>query len=426
MPLLYSEEMKAYRRLLSEDLARTFTHRSKFAKYMGFIDTSIYENIAIYGSTRGLQPTGKPIEVLQNFLRGGLSMDIPVMYPLVNQPKTGADTLLGSEEARRLFYKTVSISQYRHGVVQQDNKLSKQALENPNMIKQLLMGNQTELKDYFGRLLSYQPYLALYTGYSDNLVLSAGKTQKSHPNFFVPKLGRVGWDSVTNTYVAGSAPGTAGYEAAVLAGVNGMDDGCVFNTKIIDNMVLNAGLLRIPKTAIGEYEGYLIHIHPGQAAQLRADTRWITGHKDVMLPDENKKLFSGQVEGWWNGAYIIVDECNPGVSTSTGALVYGNSNYMANPIFHGDIKLAVLIGASAIACGYGDKLSFETEDKDYKQWIGDAASMMVGFERGDIVDADGNVSGNTLGTSAFLENTSSLVVATKSPVPSDWNPAEVV
>jgi hypothetical protein len=75
-----------------------------------------------------------------------------------------------------------------------------------------------------------------------------------------------------------------------------------------------------------------------------------------------------------------------------------------------------LFGASAIACGYSDSLSFETETYDFKNKKDDAGVMVVGYSRADIMDEDGNYGE----AGKFKENTSSLIIATYSPDNITW------
>jgi len=427
---LYNEDLSHYRKLLNKKMELAIWQQSIWSKFMGFINDGRYEKSAKYGSAT-LRPTGKPIEVLKDFTHGGISMDIPIRYPLTDSGIAGKLQLLGNEEQIKTANKTISVNQIRHGVLIQDNKMSKQALSDPFLVKELMGNASAELQDWFNRWLATQPYFAFLQGYSEHLTRSTtlgglGKTKKSHMNTYVAGAGRV---SFSNT--------AATYEASVASAIGGLTSADVMSTEVIENMVYAASHNhRIQPITVGQSKLYPIVISDAAARQLRDDTKWKDRNLYAGGEKESNALFNGQVEGVYGGALILVDNTIPSAyvtgdgdfsnaDSTTGdanGVQYGKySNnivsFMSSPVDTGARKPAVLFGASAIACGVASDISFENETVDYKQKKTEGADMIIGFEVSDIVDSDGYFG---LSGDKRYENYSSLVAWTYSPSDGTW------
>lgn len=166
---------------------------------------------------------------------------------------------------------------------------------------------------------------------------------------------------------------------------------------------------------------YILFIHPAQAWQLKGDPEYQAYQKDAGVRGDMNTVWTGALEGTAvEGALIIIDDTIPaaritgdsGYDSTLGTVNYGLSTYMANPRDTAPRKPAIICGAGAVTVGYGSELGFESETADYSQFLGDAADMITGFERCDIIDDD-NYFGN--GAGAFYENPTSLVLFTYSP-----------
>jgi hypothetical protein len=412
------DDLRIYRVALNADLKTApFFADSFWTRYMGFIGLSSPANepksVALGSSeTKNLSPTGKPIEVLTNFMAdGGTTMDIPLINRLTNQPLYDTQ-LLNNEEESKLTYLESKLHIYRQGVVVQDSKMGVQ--KNDAKLTKAIMGKaQGMLKDYFSRLIPYQPYPALLEGYSDNLTAAtttyggAGVTAVLHPNFYVAGTTRPTWSATPATWAT-----NIGNALATLS-----DDSTKrMSAEMVKSMVRQASALKIrPATKVNGKLLYDIVMSEAGAFDLSKDEEFRTAMNYAYMGSQEKaRLEYGQLDGMvFFNAIIHVDQNMPDAKVtgdtgwdSTKTVSFGNTNYMANPLSTGNKKLAILFGASAVVCGYAKPLSFEQETWDYKYKKTEGADIIIGFERADIYDRDGK-----FGTAGFKENCSSLVVA---------------
>jgi len=422
---MFTKDMKAYRALLSKKIERAaWTEMPMWNQFIGFIgngDVRYPRSVAMGSSeTKRLKPTGKPIEVLTNFMHeGGATMDIPLLNPLTEMPVLGDEQLLGTEESRKITYKTATINQVRKGVKVRDGRMSEQYLKKPEVQRAFMEGAQAELSDFFGRYNGYQPYAALLQRYGSNITASTAKgglgyTQASHPNFFVAGYTGTGQATWSDT------PAT--YETNVATALASLTDTSsdYFSTSTIEAAAFHASRLKIRRVKVSGVQepAYCMVISPAQAIQLLRDTKWLDTVKYTLPRSTESKLVTGQLIGVYRGVAIFVDQNIPGARVSStagydaarGTVNYGNANFLADPIDTSPLKLAILFGASAVAAGYASPLGFDRETWDYKNKLTEGGGMIVGFERCDVYDNDGyyGTAGN------FHENTSSMVIATYS------------
>ena len=407
----WTDQMQIFRRGLAKQMEKLVVRYGKWAQLTDIIDVAKYRKAGTYAGAMSLPTPKNLIHMVKDFEReGGIYMDIPVLVPLTGKGKVGLATLRGNEEKRKILTKKVAINQIRHAVEIQDNKMSKQVLKKPQVVMALMERGKNDLQDWFSRRLAQLPYHALLGGYGNNLtdpVDGIGFTAKSHPNNYVAGYGRVPFSNLFN----------AAYETAASNALATLSDDPdkTFNLKKIKNMVYLANYHKLTPILIQGKLLYLIFIPPALAWQLKQDTEYLTYLKDAGVRGNENIIFTGQLEGTFiEGAYLIIDDTMPaarisgdtGYDSTWGTVNYGLDTYMANPRDEGSRKCAIIVGAGAITAGYGSELAFESEDADYKQFLGDSADMICGFERCDIIDDD-NYFGN--GAGAFYENNSSLV-----------------
>jgi N4-gp56 family major capsid protein len=131
----------------------------------------------------------------------------------------------------------------------------------------------------------------------------------------------------------------------------------------------------VQKIKVNGFEGYLVFIHPYQAAQLQNDSEWRSAQENADVRGDQNKLFTGAM-GSWNGMVIHV------------------SNYL--PFQAANVANAVLCGKQAAVVGFGN--AFDTLDQerygkefvfswqersqtDYNNIKGVAASAIFGVNR---------------------------------------------
>lgn len=419
-----NSDMRAYRRLLSEKMHRAVWQKGKWSPFLGNVipNQKEYDDAPVYGGNPQMSATGNVIELLQDFKhKGGIEMDIPVKYPLTALATYGEKTLKGNEEIYKMGYKKTIINQVRHAVKFQDNKMSKQIVQSPEMQKQLFSKASADLTDYFSRWINFQPYYALFENYSQNITATTpnGGMAKSvihHPNLYVANVGKIAGVPYTTAGAVNTAYATA--MATALNGLTGAT-GEKMSVAVLENAIYFASLCKIPKVKTPKGERYIIFIDASQAMQLRKDTNFKSEWAEAGDRGVANPVLSGLIEIDYLGCLIIVDHTKPAVNVvDADTITYGESNPLATPASTSPYKPLVLVGASAITAGYADKLSFENEDDDYKQVQATGADMICGFQRSDLMDDDGRFTANA---GAFIENNSSLIVITNSP--SDGNVA---
>jgi hypothetical protein len=75
-------------------------------------------------------------------------------------------------------------------------------------------------------------------------------------------------------------------------------------------------------------------------------------------------------------------------------------------------KCAILMGASALSVGVGERMALKEDVEDYENIKGLGVDTIQSVVRNDIYDQDGKVAGLTAGD--FYQNTSSMVLASYS------------
>jgi len=417
-----NSDLRMYRDALSSELKYSQWYQvpvwGQMLGHIGGTDASGYPKSVPYGSVQSktLKGTGKAIEVLTDFNhQGGWAIDVPVKLPLRQKPIYGDKQAKDNEEDMNWVYLRGLINQVRYPVKTSDGLMGEQALS-PKKLMQVWKNTKDEIADINRRFQAYAPYDAMYRGYSDNLFDDPiNMTQKSHPNFYVAGYGRVAYNSNNTTY-----------ENNIVTQLNNLGASDGLTVQAIRNLHVYGSRHRIVPTEAGGYKvkGVLV-INDAQMVQLASDPLFEKLHVALIQADGNKAaLFTGAYEAHLlEGTLILVDTNNPGVwingdsdyDASRGVINYGNVNPLENPIHASDIKLAIYMGASAILAGHTVPLQFKNRTDDYENIKGEAGRTVVGYTRSDRYDHD-----NFLTASEFVENTSSLVLATKTPNSPSW------
>lgn len=426
---IYNDGLTHHRDLVAKKMKTIAWNVPIWSKFMGMINKVDLPEAPKYGMPKMFKPTGQPIEVLKDFTQGGFEMDIPVDYPLTGKGVKGARQLLTNEEIQKLLNMKARIYQMRHGVVIQDNKLSKQALQHPQIIKKLMTGAGDKLGDWFQRWNGYNIGLAFLQGVSDHIASAkaldggAGIGRASHMNTYVAGSGRVAFSNTKATY-----------EAAVVSAINGLTatSSDYMSAKLIKLMIYEA--VHTHKIISPLSDGlFPIVISDAAMWQLTEDADFKAALTYAQMRGLQNQLFTGKyAEIPFAGALLIVDETLPAArldgdddfdanySTlgTTAGIQYGiGADFMATPVDPGNKKPAILFGKSAIGVGTTSDLNFENEDYDYKQRKTEGADIMIGHTRADILDSDGDLG---LSGDKRYANMSSLVAWSYSPANPSW------
>ena len=425
---LYSSDMQHHRDLLSSKMKKVSWNVPGWSYFMGKINTMDQEATHKFG-TKVFKPTGKPIEIFNDFrVKSGGTMDIPVYYPLTGKGVSGTKQLLGNEEQPKVANIQTKINQKRHGVIVQDSKVSKQML-NKQAVKQLMTGASTKLGDWFQRWNGYNISLAFLQGCSEHLASAVADggiamTKVSHMNTYVAGSGKVAFSTTHATYEAAVASALGGLTATASD---------YMSTGVIKRMVYEASHTHRITPPIKGSKLYPIMLSDAAMIQLAEDDDFLKAMHEAELRGKNNPIFTGMYGGIaYAGALLFVDETLPSAylngdsdfvaanstTGTTAGVQYGlGSDFMETPVDTGNLKPAILFGASAIGVGIASDIAFESETWDYGQKNTEGADMMIGHTVADIIDADGywGLSGNKR-----KENVSSLVAWTYSPSASSW------
>ena len=428
---MYNPDVFHFRENLEKKVGKEVWYKGKIGAMASFIDYDKFKKTGAFGSVPGsLAPTEAIIYMVRDFKsKKGVKIEIPLLRPLTGQGVTGTDTLKNKGESRKIFSTKCAINMRRHAVLVRDNEMSEQMLD-PEIAIAMLEGGASDLKDWFSRLMPFDMYFALLTGYSTNLTNASwglGYTQRSHPNSYVQGSGQVAFKTSSGAHVAYTFD--AGYEvnyATALATLTAVA-GDYFTTQSIRNMVYLARKHKIEPIKKGGQELYPIFIHDAQARQLREDTVWQQVMREAWERGQKNPLFTGAVEGYiYEGAFLVVDSTLPAarVTGDTGyvdaessnglstGVHYIKSNFLDDPRDQSVRKCALLVGAGGINAAEGLPFKFTEETDDHGQKIEHGGRMIFGFSRPDIIDDD-NYMGN--GAGLFYDNLSSLTYWTYSP-----------
>jgi hypothetical protein len=404
-----------------------------WAQMVGFIKKTQNVEVGVPGNDLLPRPTGMPIEVMKDFVSEGREdMIIPMKRILTGAPVGGDSQMEGTEERYKVSYKRVTINALGHAVNVVSGPMSKQRFHKYAL--DLFKRGKADLTDWFSRYYaSFLIQLAIFEGRSHNLTAGLegylgmkSVARRSHPNFFVAGSGQIAFANGAYT----SLPGTAGYETAVAAALNGLAPGAttVMSTKALKLMKAEAIRKRIPQTITKEgIKFYPVVMHTSQSWQLKQDTDWKADARHALPRGWSNPIFTGAI-GFYDGMVIYEQDDMFGVqwdgdnviTDASGRVRYGPAITQATENIFAEhstpIKLAVLYGPSFLGIGIAQDIRLADELKDYDRQTNAGADAIIGAERCDYYDEDGY--GGTAGD--FHENTSSVILATWSEHNFSW------
>jgi hypothetical protein len=427
------------RTLLQKEMQYQPLHEPRFGKWMA---PNFVKAVAGEVGSVGLNAprwTGAPIEMQNAFIQEGRSdMLIPIRNRLVGAPVFGDMPLLGKEEAAIFGFRSVRINRTRKAYAPPTGM---QKQKTKQWAKNLISNARTDLKIWYSGWTGKSIQMAMYTGFSLDLTFPVsagglGLSYVSHPNLWVAGTpGQVGIDATTGTYTAAARPGTAAYEAAVQAAIDGMGVASSANActaELIQKMVGNAARKKIQQVVLKDgFSFYPIWLKDSAYFQLLRDPEFRELAKRIDNSSLSRTPLGNGALAYYAGAAIYSDlslfsayttAINANVTAST--VEYGprpttaqlNAGWKLNPnldeVDNGDYAVGLLVGQSAMTIGTGEELTITEDSEDYDNRQGIGIDVIQSMVRNETYDTSG-LTGLTAGD--FYENTSSIAFITNSP-----------
>lgn len=389
--------------------------------------------------------TGAPIDMFEDFATTGRTdMQIPVRNFLTGRPVHGDKAVEGTGESTSVSFRSVLIN-YTRKAWKPATGMSRQIALNYD--KLLVNDAEPYLRQWLNNYLPPNFVLTYLAGYSHDLLMPSaalggrGHAIVSHPNFYTPATGQVGFTA--GAYNVGATPGTANYEIAVETALNSLTSPATHGMSVawLRYMKYEAAWKKIvPMVLQNGYSFYAMFLNTEQLVQLKADPEYSATYEKIPEPLKSHPLVTGAVcmidgvvvyadmdmfaahtnaesagvvtaNEVWYGPLPSVADAAAGIKV--GSIVQARD--------YGNIKCGLLIGQSSASIGVsvpqtregkpGQRFTFTNEIHDHGFSIEIALNFVMSAVRNDNYDDDGMV--GTAGL--FYENTSSLAFATFSP-----------
>jgi hypothetical protein len=384
--------------------------------------------------------TDAPIETRSaEFVNGGTEMFIPVRKHLTGTPVFAGTPLFGRGKVSDIMNRRVAIGETRFSYALPTGL----ELQKIRGWKKYFVDNVTEeLRYHYAGWTGVNVKLASFTGYSADLNQAANigglaEAYASHPNFYVAgQANQVGCDA-TGAYIAGNEPYKVGYEAAVATAIDTLAIGAAgtgMGGEFVKKMNFVAQRHRVPQliTKAG-FKFRAMWVKDSAYNQLWSDPKFYDIAKrvnDTALAETPL----GNCEGaYYMGMAIYPDDTmfaaytavnNGGDTSIASGVQYGarptaaqvtegwKLNAVLDVLDSGDIAMGIVVGASALIMGTGQDLQITEDEQDHGKKKEVGYDVIQSIVRGDVFDSLGTVTGTQ---GAFVENTSSVAFATKSP-----------
>lgn len=441
------------RTLLAEEMRRQQFFGNRFAQWIGpeFVKKGGGREEAMTIGPDGMGWTGAPIEHVKAFVqKGRTDMLIPVRNRLVGRPVFGNNQLFGTGEAAAFGFRSVKINRSRKAYSPPTGMEEQKTRQwYTNLIGEAHSYLSTWWNDYFPSAIM----AGLHYGYSQDLtapLASGGRAQGivSHPNLFAAGSGRVGFNAGGTDFATSGRPGTAAYELAVEAAVNGVNAGAGGSTctvALIRNLVYEASRLKIvPIQTKNGYRFYPIWLKDSAWQQLQLDPEFQSLAKSLHISELSNHPLGNGADMRISGAAIYNDQMMWCARTNaidsnvtSGTVNYGPvptaSDLAAGFYFGqtvgaldtGNVAVGFLIGQNCLSVGTGKEFRYTDQMFDHENVKEIGVEFIKSVVRNEQYDTLGiciNPATGTLLTAAdFYENTSSLAFLTYSPFKMKYN-----
>ena len=436
------------RTLLAEKMRRQQFYGNRFARWIGpeFVKRGGGTEEVMSIGPDGAGWTGAPIEHVKAFIqKGRTDMLIPVRNRLTGRPVFGGNQLFGTAEAAMFAFRAILINRTRKAYTPPTGMEEQKTRQwYTNLVGEAHQYLSTWWNDYFPSAIMS----ALHYGYSQDLqatLASGGRAQGtvSHPNLFAAGSGRVGMNTAGTDYATSGRPGTAAYELAVEAAVNGVNAGmakCACSVQFILNIVAEASRLKIPPIqAKNGFSFYPIWLKDAAWYQLQHDPDWTSLAKSLHISELANHPLGNGADMRISGAAIYNDQMMwcartnaiDSTYTTAGTVNYGptptaidaaagfNFGQTIGALDRGNVAVGFLVGQNALTVGTGKEFRFTDQMWDHENVKEIGVEFIKSVVRNEQYDTLGiiinPVTGALFTAGDFYENTSSLAFLTYSP-----------
>jgi len=400
--------------ILDKELERETWYNTFWSRFAGFVD------ISDDNGNQKITPSGKPIEVMQQFIQEGRdNMLTPFLQDLTGDPVYGDTVLKGTGEDKVLRYLRTYVNQWRKAVTAKSGTMSNQRVRMYNLIEKSkpLLSRWNSMNE--NAMVSQ----SFYEGASLNLTTGTasdglGLYRRYHPNFYIN-------DGAALTAAGSASSGAMTYEGQTKT--NAMLDTAATNCDtaitcdILQELRLKMMELKIPQIVTKNgFKFWALLVHPKQMNDLLADTlftQYNPGDTGNNADQGGMSPMLSGVIGYYAGFAIFEDIV--AVRCWHATTLFAGTNGWLQPHDAGVDYCAIAFGNGAIAKGIADPLHFTTEVDDHGNVIEIGSAVVNGYNRADFASSanestvfnNDNAAAGDIATTALLNN-SSLILMT--------------
>ncbi len=391
--------------ILDKELQRETWYNTFWSRFAGFVDIDD-DN----GNVKKV-PSGKPIEVLSEFIQEGRdNMLTPFLDDIDVTPVYGNTVLKGTGAEKTLKYLRTYVNQWRGAVQAKSGTMSNQRTKMYNLIEKskplLARWNSKNENAMVGQAFYEGASLNLTSGTADDGI---GLVRRYHPNFYI------------NDGAALTAAGTE-YYTKTNAQLDTAATNCdtAMTCDILMELRLKMLELKIPQIVTKNgFKFWAMVVHPKQMNDLLADTQFTqynAGHPQNNT-DGMSPMLAG-VLGYYAGFAFFEDIV--AVRSWDATDLFAGGNGWLEPHDAGTDYCAITFGNSAIGKGIAEPLHFTSEVDDHGNVIEIGSAVVNGYNRADFatsanestIFSSGNASASDVASTELLNN-SSLILMTK-------------
>jgi len=321
----------------------------------------------------------------------GLTFGGPGDTASYNAGKVAGQQLVDAEDNLVFHHVQVKLAHQRQGVLIESALETEQ--RSPYDLRKVA---KDALSTGLSKTLDDNTFFCLYAGYSPNVFRSLGHA----------------------TAVPTQKNQVYGKDRSALTGLTANDK---FGSEMVDMLASWAMINNIAPINGGKH---ILIVHPNDWYHARRDSAFIDGLMQADVRGDENRIFTGSL-GRWAGIEIMtsnkITTCLnwDGLTVSSNSITLSAETTLPAGITAAQIRMPLLIGANAIARGYGKESYMERrKEDDYGNLVGFGGGYVYGDRRCDWVIDDG--------TGATSVNQSSACLYTYAPgatanAPTTWS-----